>query len=92
MPTQHSQTPEVQITFDTLRSRLDYLTTEELQLLKQDLDQRLEEVDDWLDTEYVAYARKHGDSSISLESVRKALAKIEDSMSDVLISEREERF
>ena len=76
MSTQHSQSTEPQMTFETLRAGLDNLTDEELQLLKEELDERLQEENDWLDTEYVAYARKHGDSSISLESVRKALAKI----------------
>jgi hypothetical protein len=88
----HSQTHEAKITFETLRSRLDYLTTEELQLLKQEVEQRLEDKPDWLDTEYVAYARREGDPSISLESVQAALAKIEGSMSDAIIEEREDRF
>ena len=85
----------MQITFETLRAGLDGLTTKELQLLKAELDGRLqsnEEADDWLDTEYVAYARKHGDPSITLESVREALSKIKGSMSDVIIEEREDRF
>lgn len=92
MPTQHSQTSEAKIAFETLRAGLNHLTAEELQLLKQELDQRLQETDDWMDTEYVAYARKHGAPSISLESVREALAKIEGCMSDVIIEEREDRF
>lgn len=95
MSTPHSQNPEVQMTFETLRAGLDGLTTEELQLLKAELDGRLqssEEADDWLDTEYVAYARKHGGLSITLESVREVLSKIKGSMSDVIIEEREDRF
>jgi hypothetical protein len=99
MSTPHSQNPEVQMTFETLRAGLDRLTTEELQRLKAELDQRLqsppasiEEEDDWLDIEYIVYAQKHGDPSISLESVREALAKIKGSMSDVIIEEREDRF
>ena len=95
MSTPHSQNPEVQMTLETLRAGLDGLTTEELQLLKAELDGRLqsnEEADDWLDTEYVAYARKHGGLSITLESVREALSKIKGNMSDVIIEEREDRF
>ena len=79
---------ETQITFETLRTALDGLTSEELQLLKQEV----EDTPDWLDTEYVAYARREGDPSISLESVRSALAKIEGSMSDAIIEEREDRL
>ena len=92
MPTQHSQTLEVQITFETLRAGLERLTTEELHLLKQEVEHRLEDKPDWLDREYVDYARKEGDPSISLESVQAALAKIEGSMSDAIIEEREDRF
>ena len=93
MRTQHySQKPEAQITFKTLRASLDYLTNEELQLLKKELDSRLQNTPDWLDTEYVDYARKEGDPSISLESVRAALARIEGNMSDAIIEEREDRF
>ncbi len=47
---------------------------------------------DWLDTEYMEEARRDADDSITLESVRKALAKIPGSMSDLIISEREDRF
>jgi len=92
MSTQHSQPSETKMSFDTLRTGLDHLTIEELRLLKQEVEQRLEETDDWLDTDYVAYAQKHGDASISLESVREALSKIKGSMSDVIIEEREDRF
>ncbi|HIE28633.1 TPA: hypothetical protein EYP66_15245 [Candidatus Poribacteria bacterium] len=88
----HPRKPEDQMTIETLRASLDYLTIEELQLLEQELHQRLQDTPDWLDTEYVAYARKEGASSISLESVRAALAKIEGSMSDTIIEEREDRF
>jgi len=80
------------MSFDTLQTGLDHLTTEELRLLKQEVEQRLEATDDWLDTDYVAYAQKHGDASISLESVREALSKIKGSMSDVISEEREDRF
>jgi len=47
---------------------------------------------DWLDTEYMEEARREADDSITLESVRAALAKIPGSLSDTIISEREERF
>ena len=46
---------------------------------------------DWLDTEYMEKARTEADDSITLRSVRKALAKIPGSMSDFIISEREDR-
>lgn len=73
-------------------SLLDGFTIEELQLLKKELDKRLQDTPDWLDTKYVAYARQEGDPTISLESVRAALAKIEGNMSDAIIEEREDRF
>jgi hypothetical protein len=92
MSTPHQKPPKAQISLETLRAGLSSLTAEELQLLKAGLDQRLEETDDGLDAEYVAYARKHGDPSISLESVREALSKIKGSMSDVIIEERADRF
>jgi len=83
---------EAQITFKILRTALDRFTIEELQFLKKELEQRLEDTPDWLDTEYVAYARQEGDPSISLESVQSVLARIEGSMSDTIIEEREDRF
>jgi len=83
---------ETQITFETLRTALDGLTSAELQLLKHEVEQRLQDTPDWLDVEYVAYARREGDQSISLESVQSALARIEGSMSDAIIEERENRF
>jgi hypothetical protein len=83
---------EIQITFQTLRAALDGLTIEELQFLKQEVEMRLQNTDDWLETEYVEYARQEGDPSISLESVQAALAKIEGSMSDAIIEERKDRF
>ncbi len=88
----HSRKPEAQITFQALQAALDGLTIEELQLLKQELHQRLQDTPDWLDNEYVAYARQEADYSISLESVRAVLAKVEGNMSDAIIEEREERF
>jgi hypothetical protein len=47
---------------------------------------------DWLDTEYMEQAKRDADDSITLESVRAALAKIPGSLSDTIISEREDRF
>jgi hypothetical protein len=92
MRLQHSQKPEAQITFKALRTALDEFTIEELKLLKHELDKRLQNTPDWLDTEYMAYARQESDASISLESVRAALAKIKENMSDAIIEEREDRF
>lgn len=89
-------THEAQISsFNTLRTLLDKLTTKELQLLKQEIDQRLQNAAaeiDWLDTEYMEEARRDADDSITLECVRAALAKIPGSMSDLIIAEREDRF
>lgn len=47
---------------------------------------------DWLDTEYMEQAKRNADDSITLESVRAQLAKIPGSLSDTIISEREDRF
>ena len=58
--------------------------------MKQRLRNTAPEID-WLDTEYMEKARTEADDSITLESVRKALAKIPGSMSDFIISEREDR-
>lgn len=88
-------TPDTQPTFNTLRASLDKLTTKELQRLKQEVDQRLQNATaeiDWLDTEYMEQARREADDSITLDSVRQALAKIPGSLSDLIISEREDRF
>jgi len=83
------------MSFDTLRASLDHLTVKELQLLQREVEKRLEDLTaeiDWLDTEYMEEARKDADDSITLESVRAALAKIPGSMSDLIIAEREDRF
>ena len=84
----------VQTTLDTLRAELRQLTPKELRQLREDIDRQLHDIDeiDWLDTEYMEEARRDADDSITLESVRKALAKIPGSMSDLIISEREDRF
>ena len=92
MPTHYSQLPEGRITFEAFWAGLDHLTVEELQILKQELDRRWSPADDWLNTEYVAYAQNHGDPSIRLGCVRETLAKIEVSMSDEITGAREDRF
>ena len=43
---------------------------------------------EWLDHEALAWASEEGDPSISLEDVRRRLAKIKGSLSDVVIAER----
>jgi len=50
------------------------------------------EDDDYLDTEYHRYCEQNADYSVTLEEVRAALSKIQGSMADVIIAEREERF
>lgn len=87
-----SKRPEPPIGLEAIQSSLDQLTVEERHCLKQALDRRLPEISDWLDTEYTAYARKEGDPSIHLESLRHALAKMEGSMSELVIAERADRF
>ena len=46
--------------------------------------------EDWLDREAWAWASAEGDPSISLEDVRRRLAKIKGSLSEVVIAERGE--
>jgi hypothetical protein len=46
----------------------------------------------WLDVEYMAECGKEADHSISLESVRRILAKVPGSLADDIIAERDERF
>jgi hypothetical protein len=50
------------------------------------------EDDSWLDVEYMTACGKEADPSITLESVRQALAKISGSLADDVIAERDERF
>jgi predicted DNA-binding antitoxin AbrB/MazE fold protein len=45
---------------------------------------------DWVDRDAVAWASQEGDASISLEDVRRRLAKSKGSLSDVVIAERGE--
>ncbi len=83
-----------QTVLNTLCNSLNKLSLEELRYLKQEIESRLENTApeiDWLDTEYMEKAGTEADDSITLESVRKALAKIPGSMSDYIISEREDR-
>lgn len=47
---------------------------------------------DWLDTEYMEQARQEVKEAISLEEARAILAKIPGSLSDTILSLREERF
>jgi predicted DNA-binding antitoxin AbrB/MazE fold protein len=44
--------------------------------------------DNWLDHDALDWARQEGDPSISLEDVRRRLAKLGASLSDIVISER----
>ncbi len=48
--------------------------------------------DSWLDIEYMAACTKEADSSVTLDSVRRILAKIPGSLADDIIAERDERF
>ncbi|MGH9752036.1 MAG: antitoxin family protein [Blastocatellia bacterium] len=48
--------------------------------------------DDYLDTEYHRYCEQNADYGVTLDEVRAALSKIQGSMADVIIAEREERF
>lgn len=50
------------------------------------------EDDAWLDVEYMAACRKEADASVTLDSVRKILAKLPNSLADDVIAERDERF
>ena len=46
--------------------------------------------DDWLDHDAIDWARQEGDPTISLEDVRRRLAKLNGSLSDLVIAERGE--
>lgn len=46
--------------------------------------------EDWLDHDATEWAKREGDSSISLDDVRGRLAKINGSLSDLVIAERGE--
>jgi len=48
--------------------------------------------DSWLDVEYMATCAREADSSVTLESVRRILAKLPGSLADDISSERDERF
>jgi hypothetical protein len=49
--------------------------------------------DDLIDHEFVAYCEREADDSVTLEEVRAATSKIEDSMARVIIEEeRADRF
>jgi predicted DNA-binding antitoxin AbrB/MazE fold protein len=47
--------------------------------------------EDVLDREFLAYCENYADDSVSLESVREALAKIPGSLADDIRAERDER-
>ena len=51
-----------------------------------------ESLEYWLDWDCIREAAAEADATVSLESVRNALSKIPGSMSEAIISEREERF
>lgn len=76
---------------EAIRSRLDRLTHDELYLLKQELDRRMNDTADWLDSER-SLSSAEEDPPISLEAVRRALASIESAMSESVITGREDRF
>jgi len=46
--------------------------------------------DDWLDHDAITWAQQEGDPAISLDEVRRCLAKLTGSLSDLVIAERGE--
>jgi predicted DNA-binding antitoxin AbrB/MazE fold protein len=46
--------------------------------------------DDWLDNDAIEWAKQEGDSTISLEEVRRRLAGLNGSLSELIIAERGE--
>ena len=50
----------------------------------------IEDEEDWLDTEYVQWCVREAQDSVSLDAVRKALAKIPESLTADFIAERSE--
>lgn len=48
--------------------------------------------DSWLDIEYMTACAREADSSVTLESVRRILAKLPGSLADDISAERDERF
>jgi hypothetical protein len=51
---------------------------------------RSELASDWFDQDALQWANEEGDSTISLEEVRRRLSKLQGSLSDVVIAERGE--
>lgn len=47
-------------------------------------------VDDWIDEEAMSWAAREGNDAISLDDVRKRLAKIDGALSEVVIAQRGE--
>ncbi len=92
MSTEQIHEMPVRISFDVLRSALNQLEEEELRVLQDELSLRLREREEsWFDMDCIATAAQEADDSISLESVRVALAKIDGSLSTDVIAAREER-
>lgn len=50
------------------------------------------QLEDWLDWDCINEAAKEADPSVTLEDVRRILAKIPGSLADAVIKEREKRF
>jgi predicted DNA-binding antitoxin AbrB/MazE fold protein len=50
----------------------------------------IEDEEDWLDTEYVQWCAREAQDGVSLDAVRKALAKIPEALTADFIAERSE--
>jgi hypothetical protein len=50
----------------------------------------IEDEEDWLDTEYMQWCAREAQDGVSLDAVRKALAKIPETLTSDFIAERSE--
>ncbi len=90
--------------FDVLKDMVSQLSEAELDELRQCIEsrqvgrrkgkwrtaakQQAEDADDLIDWEFVEYAKREADFSVTLEEVRAILVKVPDSLSAAVIAER----
>ena len=78
---------------NTLRASLNKLTKQELELLKKDIESKLNSSNlDWIDDEYIEESRTNVKKNVPVEEVREVLKKIPHAISEQLVADREERI
>lgn len=77
--------------FDMVRSSLSQLSLDELRAIEKEIYNRLKNNIE-IDTEYLEYAEREGDNSISIDQVRERLSSCKVSFSQTVIDSREERI